>query len=226
MVPPNVKAIFFDAVGTLIHPDPPAVDVYVEVGRRFGSRLPPQAIRANFIAAFKRQDALDYAKGLITSEARESERWRSIVAESLVDVPDTSAPFHELFTHFSHSTNWWCDPESTTVLSELFRRGYLLGMASNFDSRLRTIVRGMPGLKPVSQLVISSEVGWRKPATEFFHAMCEAAKLRPEEICFVGDNWTNDYQGAIDAGLKPLFLDLRQRDGTGAAFIHSFLQLL
>jgi putative hydrolase of the HAD superfamily len=226
MVPPGIKAIFFDAVGTLLHPDPPAVDVYVEVGRRFGSHLPPQAIRANFIAAFKRQDALDYAKGLKTSEARETERWRSIVAESLVDVPDTSAPFHELFTHFSHATSWWCDPESTTVLSELFRRGYLLGMASNFDSRLRSIVRGMPGLKPVSQLVISSEVGWRKPATEFFHALCEAAKLPPEEICLVGDSWTNDYQGAKDAGLKPLFLDPRQTDGTGAAVIHSLLQLL
>jgi putative hydrolase of the HAD superfamily len=99
-------------------------------------------------------------------------------------------------------------------------------MASNFDSRLRSIVRGMPGLKPVSQLVISSEVGWRKPAIEFFHALCEAAKLPPEEICLVGDHWTNDYQGAIDAGIKPLFLDPRQTDGTGAAVIHSLLQLL
>ena len=226
MVPPNVKAIFFDAVGTLLHPDPPAVDVYVEVGRRFGSQLPPQAIRANFIGAFKRQDAIDYANGLITSEAREIERWRSIVAESLFDIPDTCAPFLELFSYFSHSTSWRCDPELTTVLSELFRRGYLLGMASNFDSRLRTIVRGMPGLKPVSQLVISSEVGWRKPATEFFHALCEAAKLPPEKICLVGDNWTNDYQGPKDAGLKPLFLDPRQTDVTGAAVIHSLLQLL
>src|ERR1700737_172678 len=126
MVPPGVKAIIFDAVDTLIHPNPPAVDVYFEVGRRFGSHLPPPAIRANFIAAFSRQDALDYAKGLITSEARETERGRSIVAESLVDVPDPSAPFHELFSHFSRSTSWWCDPESITVLSELFRRGYLL----------------------------------------------------------------------------------------------------
>src|SRR5260370_8064907 len=226
MVPPNVKAIFFDAVGTLLHPDTPAVDVYIEVGRRFGSHLPPQAIRANFIAAFKCQDALDYAKGLITSEARETERWRSIVSEMLVDVPDKSVPFHELFTHFSHSTSWRCDPDSTTVLSELFRRGYLLGMASNFDSRLRSIVRGMPGLKPVSQIVISSEVGWRKPAIEFFYALCEAVKLPPEEICLVGDNWTNDYQGAKDAGLKPLFLDLRQTHGPGAAVIHILLQLL
>ncbi|MFL5244824.1 MAG: HAD-IA family hydrolase [Gemmataceae bacterium] len=226
MIPPGVKAIFFDAVGTLLHPDPPAVEVYVEVGHRFGSRLSASAIGANFIAAFKRQDILDFANGLATSELRETERWRAIVAQTLEDLPDSNAVFRELFAHFSRSTSWRSDPDSAVVLAELAQRGYLLGMASNFDSRLRSIIREMPALQHIRQLVISSEVGWRKPGPQFFHALCESAKLPPQDICLVGDDWTNDFQGATAAGLRPLFLDSRKTGRAGAAVIHSLAQLL
>ena len=35
----DARAVFFDAVGTLLHPDPSAAEVYAGVGRRYGSRL-------------------------------------------------------------------------------------------------------------------------------------------------------------------------------------------
>ena len=47
-----IRVIFFDAVGTLIHPDPPATDVYGAVGCRFGSRLDAAAIKERFRTAF------------------------------------------------------------------------------------------------------------------------------------------------------------------------------
>src|ERR1700693_3322915 len=37
MIDPAIRAVAFDAVGTLIHPDPPAGEVYAAVGPRFGS---------------------------------------------------------------------------------------------------------------------------------------------------------------------------------------------
>ena len=38
MVPAGIEAVVFDAVGTLLHPEPSAVEVYAEVGRRQGTR--------------------------------------------------------------------------------------------------------------------------------------------------------------------------------------------
>ena len=53
--PASVKAVFFDAVGTLIHPEPSAATVYHSVGMRHGSRLDHATVKARFRAAFRRQ---------------------------------------------------------------------------------------------------------------------------------------------------------------------------
>jgi putative hydrolase of the HAD superfamily len=200
MIPPDVRAVFFDAIGTLIHPEPPAAAVYAAVAQSLGSRLTEAETATRFRTAFAREEALDRANDLRTCEERERRRWRHIVAEVLPDVCDGKRCFEELFAHFGRPDAWRSDA-TAAVLVELERRGYVLGMASNYDSRLRGVVAGLPELRPLRHLVISSEVGWRKPAPEFFAALCERARLRPGEILFVGDDPVNDYAGATAAGL-------------------------
>jgi putative hydrolase of the HAD superfamily len=207
MIPPGIRAIFFDAVGTLIFPDPPAPRVYAEVGRRYGSRLSETEIAARFRAAFRREEDRDLANDLRTSEAREAARWRSIVGEVLDDVSDAEACFRELFAHFGRPEAWRCDAEAGPVLEQLAERGYALGLASNYDARLRGVAAGLPELRPIRHLVISSEVGWRKPAPGFFAALCRAAELPPGQVLLVGDDRVNDYEGAREAGLQALLLD-------------------
>jgi len=207
MIADNVRAIFFDAVGTLIHPDPGAAAVYCEVGRRHGSKYDMEQIARRFKTAFQKEEDADRAGGLRTSEERERRRWQSIVAAVLDDVADPEACFEELYEHFSRPNAWQLEPEATRILEELSRRGFVLGMASNYDRRLRSVVAGFPGLSRLQHLVISSEVGWRKPAPEFFAAMCAATGLPAANILYVGDDRANDYQGAIAAGLQALLLD-------------------
>src|SRR5262249_54386467 len=160
--------ILFDAVGTLIFPRPAAADVYFEVGRRFGSRLQVLEIARRFRAVFAEEDEIDRRAGFQTSEEREEERWRRIVSKVLDDISDTDACFRQLFNHFAEPRSWRFDPRIENVFAELASRGYLLAQASNFDGRLRGIVAALPGLARLHPLVISSEVGWRKPAPEFF----------------------------------------------------------
>ena len=69
-----IRAIYFDAVGTLIHPEPAAHRVYSEAGRRHGSLLSPEEIRVRFGHAFRRQEEADRTSGWRTSEARETLR--------------------------------------------------------------------------------------------------------------------------------------------------------
>lgn len=207
LLPTSVRATVFDAVGTLIHPNPPAPIVYAEVGRRFGSRRTAAEILPRFVTAFAAEEAVDIANGLQTSEAREIKRWRRIVAQVLDDCTDGDACFHALFEHFRQPESWRCDPTAATTIQTLSHHGYALALASNYDQRLRTVAGGLAPLQLLRSLIISSEVGWRKPAPQFFQAVCQALSLPPGAIVYVGDDPANDIEGARAAGLHAVLVD-------------------
>jgi putative hydrolase of the HAD superfamily len=212
----GVRAIVFDAVGTVIHPQPPAPSVYAAIGRRFGSKQSAADIALRFKAAFDREEAIDRANGLQTSEVREVERWRRIVGEVVDDVAAPDACFRELFEHFSRPDAWSCEADAAWTINVLARRGYALGMASNYDRRLRSVVAGFPQLAPLQRLIISSEVGWRKPAPQFFLALSQALDLPVPSILYVGDDPANDYDGARAAGLRSVLFDPEAKHEAGA----------
>jgi len=64
-------------------------------------------------------------------------------------------------------------------------------------------------LRTIQHVLISSEVGWRKPAAAFFAALCRQADAPPEAILYVGDDRANDYDGTRAAGLQALLVDPR-----------------
>jgi putative hydrolase of the HAD superfamily len=208
---PDVRAVFFDAVGTLIHPEPAAGLVYAAIGQARGSRLTPAEISTRFHSAFAREEQVDRAYGLRTDERREIERWRRIVASVLDDVADSEGCFAALFEHFARPASWRCDPDAAWVLERLARQGLTLGMASNYDSRLHSVLAGFPELSPLVAVVISAEVGWRKPAPEFFAALRRGTGLRSEQILFVGDDRRNDYDGAHASGLRAVLFDPKDK---------------
>ena len=222
----HVRAIVFDAVGTLIRPDPPAAYVYAAVGKRFGSVLDRDEIGRRFRTAFTRQEEVDQQAKFRTSESREVERWRRIVKEVLTDVTDSEACFWELFHHFARPGAWRCEQETGGVLAQLAGRGYALALASNYDRRLRSVVAGITALAPLQHLVISSEVGWRKPAPEFYAAVCASLGAREKDVLHVGDDGVNDYEGALACGLGAILFDPRGQTLAGVARIRGLAELL
>jgi putative hydrolase of the HAD superfamily len=201
------QAIVYDAVGTLIHVKPSVAELYVQVGRRFGSGLDAAEVRRRFPAAFARQERIDREAGWRTNEMRERARWRDIVAEVLDDVTDTEGCFETLWDIFSRPDAWTHDADAAGVLATIRQRGVIQAVASNFDGRLRGLLDAMPALAGLAPIVISSEVGWRKPAPEFFDALRRALQLPAERILFVGDDRANDFDAARSAGMRALLLD-------------------
>jgi putative hydrolase of the HAD superfamily len=202
-----ISAVFFDAVGTLIHPEPPAAVVYSEIGARFGTSYSVEEIARRFVAAFKREEDLDRRHGWRTSEDRERQRWRTIVATVLDDVSDHQACFDKLYEHFAQPDAWRLEAATTLLLRDLKQRGLVIGLASNYDHRLLGVVRGLPELHCIDHIIVSAAVGWRKPAPDFFAAVCEVVAQPPERIVFVGDDVVNDYEGARAAGLRAFLLE-------------------
>jgi putative hydrolase of the HAD superfamily len=212
-----IQAIVYDAVGTLIHVKPSVARLYAECGRRHGSRLDEAEVARRFPVAFAHQDRLDAQSGWRTSEARERRRWRDIVAEVLDDVVDSAGCFEALFAVFGKPDAWTCDPATAEVLVKVHGAGYRQAVASNFDERLHAVIAGMPELRHLEQIVVSSEVGWRKPAAEFFAALAERLRLPPDAILFVGDDCVNDFDAACRAGMRGLLLDPRGHHAEVAA---------
>src|SRR5262249_25061791 len=114
-----------------------------------------------------------------------------------------------LYAYFARPQAWRAAPGAAALLAALRAEAYVVGIASNFDHRLRPILAGLDELGPLEHLAISSEVGWKKPAPEFFAALGAMAGLSPGEILLVGDDLDNDFHGARRAGLASLMLDPR-----------------
>lgn len=216
---PQVRAVLFDAVGTLMRPDPSVAKIYAAVGRRFGSCHSEATVADRFRAAFARQEQLDSQEYLgRTSEERERSRWQSIVSEvfgpSGETGIDTTAIFACLWRHFAESRNWRLFGDVAACWNELQSQGLVLGLASNFDGRLEPICRGLPPMDRSQHIFVSSQLGHRKPRAEFFRAIETRLGMRPEQILLVGDDLENDYAAALAAGWRALLID---RTGLPAA---------
>jgi putative hydrolase of the HAD superfamily len=211
-IPEHIRAVFFDVVGTVLFPQPGAPSVYVEAARRGGVELDQAEVRARFLQAYTLEEERDRALGWVTSEEREELRWRNIVAAALPDVSDADACFEELYRHFQQPGSWRLNEEFDAVADEARQRGLVLGLGSNYDHRLWSVLEGFPELAPLRpRTIISSVVGYRKPAAEFFDRVVHAAGCRASEVLFVGDDLANDYSGALAAGLNAVLLDEGQR---------------
>jgi putative hydrolase of the HAD superfamily len=208
---PRYRCIAFDAVGTLIHPQPPAGEAYYAAARKFGSQLGLEEITRRFHQVFHEMESADWLAdgGCTTDEVREEERWRGIVSRVIDDITDPAGCFAELFAHFSRSDNWRCFDDVPEGLERLHAAGYRLAIASNFDGRLHSVCDGLEGLRPIDFRIISAEVGCRKPAQGFFEALVRGACCEVGEVLMIGDDPANDVDGAREAGLAALLINRR-----------------
>lgn len=210
MIPPHARAVVFDAVGTVLHPAVGAPKVYAVAAARHGLDADPAAVLERFLAAFRAEEAVDERANWVTSEAREIERWRAIVAASLPGAP--SGVFDELYGHFARPEAWAVPADAPPLFARLQARGLKLGLGSNYDSRLRSVLAGRPELDPLAGcVVVSSAVGVRKPGRAFFDRVCAELGCQPGEVLFVGDDYENDYLGATAAGVAAVLLAPRGR---------------
>jgi putative hydrolase of the HAD superfamily len=204
VIQPSVRCVLFDAVGTLIYPDPPVAEAYRAAARAFGCELSIEEIGGRFAAALA---GTFNADGGATSEARERDRWRDIVGQVFCELPQCSdAIFQRLWEHFAQAANWRVFDDVGVCFAALRQREHRLGIASNFDSRLKNIVAGNETLAVCEHVFVSSEVGYSKPDARFFRAVQERLGAQPGEILLVGDDEVCDVKAARAAGWRTIHL--------------------
>jgi putative hydrolase of the HAD superfamily len=98
------------------------------------------------------------------------------------------------------------DPDSRPVLQRLQQR-YTLALISNFDHPPHVYqVLAVSGLVDYFQtILISGEVGVKKPAPQIFQYALERTGLQPADVIHVGDT-DDDVLGAWAAAIRPIAL--------------------
>jgi putative hydrolase of the HAD superfamily len=207
MIPSQVRCVLFDAVGTLIYADPPVDVAYAAAAGQLGLTLDEATIGRRFSEAFRKLYARSTGDdGCTTSEEIERSRWRAIVDEVFHEVAPCEALFEQLWNHFAQPTNWRLFEDVAECVRRLGDCGLSLGVASNFDQRLIRICRSLPPLDRCENYFVSSQIGIRKPAIEFFRAVERTTSLQPHELMLVGDDWDADYLAATAAGWHAVHL--------------------
>jgi putative hydrolase of the HAD superfamily len=200
----GIRTVVFDVVGTLLEPAPSVARAYQIAGRRQGVELAEAEIARRFSRAWARQEAADAAASpaFATSRQREHDRWRLIVEEVFDQTPAAAAIFAELWDHFGQPESWRSVPAGCRLLEAAREAGLAVAVASNFDERLKPLARLVEPLAGIDQVFASSELGWRKPAAEFFQAVAGRLSRQPGELLLVGDDPRLDLTAARAAGWR------------------------
>ena len=205
-----VKAISFDAVGTLFYLTKTVGDHYAYVGREVGLDLDAQKLESAFHAAWKKM--LQRAAIVGPRENDDKGWWRELVdlvldqvAPSLSEL-DRDNFFEIAYEHFAEAGVWELYPEVPCVLEELEPR-FQLAVISNFDGRLRLILDHLGIAKFFTHVLISSELGADKPDPEIFRRALKLIDLKPSEVLHVGDDPERDWEAASTAGWSIFRLD-------------------
>jgi putative hydrolase of the HAD superfamily len=205
-----IKAIFFDAVGTLFHLSGTIGHHYALVGSEVGLTLDAHQLDDAFYSAWKkmpRRAAIDGPR-----QNDDKDWWRELVDLVLDQVAPSLSKFDRdnffeiAYEHFAEAGVWELYPEVYRVLEQLQPR-FQLAVISNFDGRLRLILQHLGISKFFAHIFISSEIGADKPDPEIFRRALKLMDLKPTEVLHVGDDPERDWKAAMETGLSIFRLD-------------------
>ena len=101
--------------------------------------------------------------------------------------------------------------ENESALDSVLKKGYRMAIVSNFDysPTAYSLIEKYGIGRFFERIVISEEVGWRKPKPVIFERAIELMEIKPDEALFVGDNFTADICGAKSVGMDAAWLNYK-----------------
>jgi putative hydrolase of the HAD superfamily len=122
-------------------------------------------------------------------------------------IEDFDRFFEKVFDTFRGSQGWILFPETRDVLTHLKGRNLKLGVVSNFDTRIYSVMESLSIRQFFDAITTSSETGFCKPERQIFEAAVGALECNPSRVIMVGDSLRDDVQAAIHAGLYGILID-------------------
>ncbi len=214
-IPRGTRAILFDAGGTLFRPFPSVGYYYSMVAAKHGCRVSEKDVEAAFRRVWSEHDGIGDLRSH-SDEKIEKEFWRKIVTAVFKDFEGLRVfdPFFdELHDLFAEPRVWKLYPEVEEVLRSLKKKKFILGLVSNWDSRLFKLCEGLGIDSYFDFKVISAVFGAAKPNPKIFLEALKKANVPAADAVHVGDSLEDDIRGAHLAGIQGIWLDRSGRHG-------------
>ena len=223
------KAVFFDVGGTLIRVYPSVGDVYARHARPFGYSGSVEVLNKGFVAQWKKMGGIESLRDQSGAEA-ERKFWSELVYEvfkPLGGLNRFEEYFDLIFEEFRDKSNWrvYDDVIESEILEKLRKRGVVLGVISNWDSRLISTLENIGLARYFDFILPSAVVGSAKPDKKIFEEALRRSGVAPHEACHIGDEMRTDVAGAEGVGIHPILLD-RENRFDKADKITSFMELV
>jgi putative hydrolase of the HAD superfamily len=206
---PRIKAIGFDLFNTLLTIEPSALEEALE---RLFLSLTMNGIpleKESFKDAY-RESALRFMhKTRLDGKETHNRFWISSALLSLgyrVE-PYDSRIAESVNAYFSAFMGRCHLIPGTLEMLETLKGSYRLGLLSNFTHppAIREIINSLGLTAHLDVVLISGELGYRKPHPLVFQQLMRELEVRKDQILYVGDDPEPDITGARQAGIKPVW---------------------
>lgn len=197
-----IKAVIFDIDGTLY-------DWEASIDRALRDVLPevPTAYR-NGLTNRMRQALADYALVVRDGLVVDRKYWLLMVDPVppwRAALPDADSELAQRVAQRYQSLLDAVPFADASPALEALRAEYMLGVLSNSPRSEETLTRLK--FRHYFDAVVAASEPWRKPHPEAFRRACRALGIAPSEAVYVGDSLSNDVEGALGAGLIPVWVD-------------------
>ncbi len=215
------KVIFLDAVGTLFGVKGSVGEIYGNLAEKFGVSADRVALNRAFFQQFKAAESMAFPEAEpLEVPGLEYQWWRAIAqgtfeaVGALDQFQDFEGYFADLYSYFAGAEPWEIYSDVYDALERWKSLGITLGVISNFDSRLYSVLEALSLADFFQSVTISTEVGAAKPDPLIFATALQKHGCQAAEAWHVGDSYEDDYEGARTAGMQGIWLK-RPQGGLG-----------
>ena len=159
----NGMAVFFDVGNTLLKADPPVPEVFARVARRLGYPITVRDVEP-FMAEVDEFYESEYLKDgdFWCDHDRAVNLWLdmyTILANRCELEGDIPRLAQAVYDEYLDPSSWSLFGDVQACLKGLKRRGFKLGVISNWDATLERLLRSIGSLPYLDDVVASAAVG-------------------------------------------------------------------
>ncbi len=206
----SYKAVIFDYIGTLVNCKNYTMDasklklhsaLFAE-----GLKVDKDTLLAAYNLAHEKYRQVRYKQlREVTNSVWLTEALRNLGFEVSADDSCIKTALNVFFQDFIESLEL---REGAKKLIKHAQKQGKVGLISNFTYApvIYKSLRKVGISEFFNVVIVSEEVGWRKPSIRIFKQALKALKVEAAETVYIGDSPNEDIKGAKQAGLKSIFV--------------------
>lgn len=206
----NCKAIIFDYIGTLVncrgYNMADSEDNLYRALKAEGFEIEKKSFLDAYNCAHKKYRVIRYEHYQeVTNAVWVAEALTNLGFKVAADDPRVTAGLDVFFQDFIDTLE--LREGAVELLTEAGKK-YRLGLLSNFTYGpvIHKSLRKIGIHQHFNSIIVSEEVGWRKPSPVIYQDMLLRLGVSTGEVLFIGDSPLEDIKGALDMDIKTVFV--------------------